>query len=325
MKIAITYDHDQLINPKENLVIINDFHDLVCESLFDVLKELGHQVFKVAATLKLEDSIRKLNPDLVFNTSIRRINGSLYAYAPTILERIQIPFTGPSAKACTNIFNKFKASRILEDNEINSPHAIIIDRETNLQIPDSLKFPLFIKPLRGGCSRGISKMSFIKSREEYIHRTEYAFNSTGSSLMIEEFLPGREFTVGVLGNQNPNVLPIMEFVYKEKGPQFRTFSNKMINYESEETICPANLNEKDYLSLKKLTLEAFVALKCRDFARVDIRMDEFGDPKIIEVNAIPNLEPETSSIAIMAMQADISFSELIDKIIGFALERKLAT
>ena len=184
-----------------------------------------------------------------------------------------------------------------------------------------MNFPLFVKPQRGGCSRGITHLSLKKTQDAFTEKINSVLKENKESVIVEEFLPGREFTVGIIGNQPPRVLPMIEFIYKSSKLPFRSYSRKTVNYEIEDTDCLAELENDDRMVIENLAVSAFIALECRDYARVDIRMDAFGNPFVLEVNAIPNLEPETSSFGLMAKHAGISFNNLLEKIINSTLNR----
>ena len=321
MKIVITYDPVLENYQNDESSFINSYHNLVTSSIASALIQSGYQVEIFEATTELERHLYELKPDLVFNTSIKSINGSKYAYAPGILENLHIPFTGPSAKACTNAYDKLKTTEILKKAGIHTPQALTFSEGNDIRIPVRMNFPLFVKPQRGGCSRGISSLSLIEAPDEFIERIRAVLYETKQPVIVEEFLPGREFTVGILGNQLPRVLPIIEFIYTNKELPFRSYSRKMDNSEIEACVCPARLNDTERKSIENLAASAYKALECRDYARVDIRMDSFGNPFILEVNAISNLEPEKSSFALMSNHAGLPFINLIDEIIKSALKR----
>jgi D-alanine-D-alanine ligase len=321
MKIAITHDPHVQKNYKDEINTIRAYHDLIASSIVAALINLGHQVEICETNDKLERKLREIKPGLVFNTSISSKNGDGYAYAPGILEKNHIPFTGPSAKACANAYDKLGTIEILDKAGIKAPLAVSFSEGDKLLIPSRMKYPLFIKPRKGGCSRGISSRSFIKTPDDFLEKIREAFEEINEPVIVEEFLPGREFSVGILGNQPIEVLTIIEFVYEHNEIPFRSYSRKMVNYEIEGMVCPAQLKDVEKKAIENLAVSAFQALECRDYARIDIRMDAQGEPFILEVNAIPNLEPNSSSFALMAKYAGISFEQLIEKILNFALKR----
>ena len=163
----------------------------------------------------------------MFNTSIKGYLGYAYGYAAEILERLKIPFTGPSAIACSNAFDKQRSLTLLRKSGLATPRSITFDKPDEINIPETFEYPLFVKPQRGGCSWGITEQSIIYSEKSAVEQIRYALESIGEPVIVEEFLSGREFTVGILENQPPKIFNILEFLYKEGELPFRSQSRKM--------------------------------------------------------------------------------------------------
>jgi D-alanine--D-alanine ligase len=321
MKIVVVQDPDLIYSLRDEANGINSYHNLVTASISSALMRSGQSVVVCEATIELENQLRKINHDLVFNTSSRTLHGSKHAFVPGLLERLKIPFTGPSSIACSDALDKQKTFEILKKVDIPTPQSVTYSLGESIKIPSNMIFPLFIKPQRGGCSKGITSNSLIKTEDEAFEKITATLEIIREPVVVQEFLAGREFTVGILGNDQPRVLPIFEFIFQENELPYRSYSRKMVNYEIEDEICLAQLNEASQRAFEDLARRAFSALKCRDYARIDIRMNKFGTPFVLEVNAIPNLEPEKSSFALMAKQAGLTFDSLIDKIIKTAFKR----
>lgn len=321
MKIIIIHDPDLLTTRGNQAGNINSYHCLVTTSIFNALSQLGHKVEIYGADPDLEYYLTQRTPDLVFNTSIRCSHNSSYAYTPEILEKLKIPFTGPSAISCSNSFDKQKTLTILRKSDAITPKSITFDSADEIFVPKSIEFPLFVKPQRGGCSWGITEQSIIYSKITAIEQIRHALESIGEPVIVEEFLSGREFTVGIIKNRPPKIFNVLEFCFKDGDLPFRSQSRKMATNEIEDSTGQAELNDVDRLAIENLALKAYTTLECRDYARIDIRMDSKGIPTLLEVNAIPNLEPETSSFGLMAKNAGITFKALIEIILESALER----
>lgn len=164
MKIFIIHDPDQLEKRGNQTGNINSYHRLVTTSISTALNQLGHKVEIFEADSYLEYNLTHCKPDLVFNTSIRSYRNSIYAYAPEILERLKIPFTGPSAISCNNAFDKQKSLTILRKANLITPKSITFDKSKEIFLPEFFEYPLFVKPQRGGCSWGITEHSIINSK-----------------------------------------------------------------------------------------------------------------------------------------------------------------
>ena len=322
MHLVLVYDSN---NPRWNVEgsqIIQSFHEDVNQAITTALQANGHIVSALEADANLEDRLREFNPDFAFNCSINSRGEGEKSYAPRILKKLGIPFTGSGASACFDAYNKGRTKRILLAAHIATPQALVIRDPRHYKIPEALTYPMFVKPLKGGCSYGIGRNNLIRDRASLHKRISQIYDQVKSPLLLEEFLEGREFTAGVLGNRDPRVLPIMEFKYKQdNGASFRSYSLKMVNYEEEEVRCPAELKPEKLTEVSRLVRRTYKALGCRDYARVDVRMDRTGKPYVLEVNALPNLMPRISSYAIMAQKAGLDFRELIRSILSTAAAR----
>ncbi len=321
MKIIVIHDLDQLATRTNNASAINSYHNLVTSCISNALTRLGHEVEIYGADPELGNNLLQFKPDLVFNTSIKGLLDSGFGYAAEILESMKIPFTGPSAIACINAYDKQKSLNLLRKSGLEIPRSITFDKPDEINVPETFEYPLFVKPQRGGCSWGITKQSIIYSENKAVEQIGYALELIGEPVIVEEFLSGREFTVGILGNQPPKIFNTLEFFYKEGELPFRSQSRKMSVNELNNSAGLAELANSDLQSIEYLALKAYKVIGCRDYARVDIRMNSRGIPTLLEVNAIPNLDPEASSFGMMAKLAGISFVKLIDIILESALKR----
>jgi D-alanine-D-alanine ligase len=322
MHLVLVYDSN---NPRQNAEgsrVIQSFHEDVNQAIMMALRENGHVVSALETDANLEERLGKLKPDFVFNCSNTGQDEGQKSFAPRILKKLGIPFTGSGGSACYNAYDKARTKQILLAAHIATPQALVIRDPRHYKIPESLTYPLFVKPVSGGCSYGIGRNNLVRSKANLNKRVQQIFDKVESPLLVEEFLEGREFTAGILGNNQPRVLPIMEFKYKrDNGASFRSYQLKMVDYANEEVRCPAELGSNKLLEVRRLVQRTYQAIGCRDYARVDVRMDRTGKPYVLEVNALPNLMPKTSSYAIMAQKAGMNFRELIRRILLNAAAR----
>jgi D-alanine-D-alanine ligase len=300
MQIALI--SDPLTTNYSNKVnrVLESHHNSVIECVTSAIEKLGHKVECIEVTNELKEQILRIKPKIVFNRSLRKDIKSELAFTPSLLDELNIPYTGSNAEVCISAFNKNKAKHILREAGIPTPKSCLISDSRDIQIPQSLSYPLFIKPNKGGCSRGIDERNPVFSKGSCIEIVRSTIEQNHQPALIEEFLTGREFTVGIFGNDPPIALPILEFIHdtsEDNNFPFRGFNIKMIEYEE---------------SKKK---------SCRDYARIDIRCDNDGIPYILEVNALPSLIPNESSFAEMAETAGISFENLIGTIMISACDR----
>lgn len=182
-----------------------------------------------------------------------------------------------------------------------------------------LKYPLFAKPIAEGTGKGISSISLIETPAQLEKASKYLLDCYAQPVLVEEFLPGREFTVGVLGTgSNARALGIMEIEMLED-------DKGIYSYEAKEN-CEKVVRYSRYAGplsgqLNDLAVKSYVGLQCRDAGRVDIRLDAQGQPSFLEVNPLPGLHPTHSDLPMIATQEGMSYPELIGEIIKSALER----
>lgn len=323
MVLVVTFDIPTRIPKTKINPIIDRHHIQVVHSIKHALEGFGHEVVTCIADSNLEANLRKIRPQIAFNLSTRTIDNSDCALAPLVLAQMKIPFTGSSARVCANAYNKLKVKRILERYGVKSPKALVIKKKEDIYIPPSLAFPLFVKPVKGGCSRGIRKENLITEKRSFTETLVGIFERMKEPLLVEEFMPGREFSVGVIGNQVIRILPIEEFINGNGASEipFRNFARKMIDFKEECFVCPAELCLKDCGRIEEAAMKAYQCLKCQDYARIDIRLDQCGNPNILDVNVLPSLIPGESSFALMAKRAGIAFNNLVQMILELACQR----
>jgi len=324
MRIALisdplTTNYSEPVNIK-----IGSTHKRVIKSIASAIENLGHAVECIEANNELEQVILRIQPQFVFNLSNEKDDKSGLAFTPSLLDELKISYTGSNAEVCVSAFNKNKTKRILQEAGIPTSKYCLIANTNEILIHDSLSFPLFIKPVRGGCSQGIHEHNLVFSNESCMKIVKTTIELSNQSVLVEEFLTGREFTVGILGNDPPRALPVLEYVNdtpESNNYSFRSFNTKMIEGRSEIKSCPAILSKTEENRIRNLAVETYQAIGCRDYARIDIRCDKDGIPHVLEVNALPSLIPNGSSFATMAETVGISFDNLIGTILIFAFER----
>jgi D-alanine-D-alanine ligase len=191
------------------------------------------------------------------------------------------------------------------------------------RLPKELGFPLLVKPVAEGTSKGVTKRSVVRDEGELREVAREIIAKYRQPALVEEYIGGREFTVGLLGERRPKVLPPMEIVFLDKADPTPIYSfemkqdwNEKIRYE-----VPARLEERELERLEKAARECFAALGCRDVARVDFRMDPEGRIYFIESNPLPGLAPGWSDLVLIAQAAGLDYRTLIGEILSFAIRR----
>lgn len=302
------------------------------ETIQAVASALGerHQVTLVNADLNAFETFRKLQPELVFNMSEGLFGASREAQIPALLEMLQIPYTGSDPLTLGLCLDKYRTKEILSYHHIATPAFALIDRVEDL--PEHLKFPLLVKPPLEGSSKGITDSSLVHDRVELKRELQRISDNYAQRALVEEFLSGREFTVAMLGNgYDLRVLPIVEIDFStlpEGANPIYSYEAKWL-WDTEEAPlqifhCPAPLEPLLQRSIEDLCSKAFSHLGCRDWSRIDVRLDGDGHPQIIEVNPLPGVLPrpeQNSCFPKAARAAGLSYSEMILSVVDAACAR----
>lgn len=236
-----------------------------------------------------------------------------------MLELLGIPYTGSGVLASALAIDKIVSKRVMQAAGIKMPESIDLTCRADMKDRDliaevrRLGYPVMVKPNRGGSTIGMSK---VESEGKLLAAVEEAFRYD-SRVMIEEFVLGTEITVGLLGNSEPKLLPIIEIV-PAKG--FYDYEAKYTPGATDE-IVPARISEKAAAQSKKLALLSHKTLGCRGMSRVDMIVDSNDDITVLEVNTIPGMTP-TSLLPTAAKAAGIEFPALLDRLIQLALEEE---
>ncbi|MCU0344981.1 MAG: ATP-grasp domain-containing protein [Ignavibacterium sp.] len=271
--------------------------------------------------------ITTYNPDAILNfvESVEGITYYEYCIAG-LYELLGYQYTGNAPQALGNCLDKKRAKEILYSNGINTPRAITLapkEKFTNKDV--NLTYPLILKLVDEDASIGISENSVVNSYRELKKQFTFLTETYKKSLIVEEYIIGRELNCAVLGGK---VLPISEIDFTglpEGLPKIVTYDGKWIEgstyYNHTKPVCPANLNEDTKRRIEKLAVEAYTVLNCRDYARVDVRLTNEGEPYVIEINPNPDVSSD-SGFARAAAATGKSYSELLFTITSFALQRK---
>lgn len=301
------------------------------DAVQEVLKKLDIHYHLFPVRDNVEDVVKALKsykPDVVINLCEGFMgDSSLEMHIPSILEILRIPYTGSSPLTLGLCQNKGLAKAILKACSVSTPnYCVATGYESAFKDLEGLSFPLIVKPLREDASIGISRRSFVRDHVELKRQIEYIINLYRQPALVEEYISGREFNVSILGNENPIVLPISEIIFDFKDePKIVDYAAKWLK-ESEEyaktrPVCPAELGSEVKSRVENAALKAYRALECRDYARVDIRLESKTEtPYVLEVNPNPDISPE-AGFARSLKAAGIPFEVFIKKILGFALER----
>lgn len=299
-----------------------------------IVKSLQKSGFKVIPIEADENAYFKLKKhkaeiDIAFNYSEGVYGKDREAQLPAILEMLKIPYTGSSPLTQAIVLNKAKTKEILKAHNI--PTALFqIFRDINAPLDKNLSFPLIVKPLSQGSSSGITNKSVVHNENELKNQVTWVINTFSAPALVETFLPGRDFSVPMLGNP-PKILPIIESDHSSLPKGYQPIDSLEVKWYLEEQknsthqICPAKLDKKLKEKIEKVCRQTWEALEILDWCRIDIRCDAGGNPNVIEVNSpcgmLPPSVSTTSYFPLSARTVGISFEDLLKTLIETALTR----
>ncbi len=334
MKIAFTYNVRHLIPDMHNPASLAEAEFDTPETILaitEALESLGHTVERVEANENAYEKLKALkgSVDLVFNFAEGLRGHDREAHIPAMLEMLQIPYTGPRPLAYALGLHKAKAKEVMHYYGIPTPCWNTAGSLKELREKNVDFFPAIVKPVGEGSSKGIYAKNLVTSASALEAVAEELLR-TYPEIMVEEFLPGREFTVGVIGTP-AQTLPIIEVIFDdlpEGMPKFDHYEAKWV-YDSRELnadplVCPANIDADLAEKIKAVALQAFDVLEMADWARLDIRLDKNGVPNVIEINCPPGMLPDprdNSRFPRAARALGIDFAGILEKILRSACLR----
>jgi D-alanine-D-alanine ligase len=276
---------------------------------------------------KAVSQIEESNPDVIFN-----LCESLYGesrqemYTASLFELLKIPYTGSPPFALGLALNKRKSKQILRAAGLPVPSSVLAISGQSFSLSD-LESPYIIKPIREDASTGISSESVVNAKEEAEERVNFIHENYKQPALIEEFISGREINVSIIGSEEPKVLAIGEIDFSKmpKGePNIVSYQAKWDPesplFGGTEPIYPAKIENELKTKIEKAATKAYLEIGCRDYGRIDMRLREDSKFYILEVNANPDISPD-SGFAKAAQVAGTSYNQCICEIASNALKR----
>lgn len=293
--------------------------------------EIYHEVILVEANEFAFEKLRETSPDIVFNFAEGLKGISREAQIPAMLDMLGIPYTGSDPLTLATCLDKARTKEILTYHGI--PNAKFILADTVEKIKDhNLSYPIIVKPYSEGSGKGIFSTSFVKNIDELTKEVTRVLSEYDQPALVEEFLPGREFTVAVLGNgDEAEVLPVIEINYNDFPENFipiYSYEAKWILDTRENPLdvftCPADISQELEREIKETVLRTYNTLRCKDWSRIDLRLDASGVPSIIEINPIPGILPnpeDNSCFPKAARTVGLSYNDTVNKVLYVAAKR----
>lgn len=325
MKIGMTYDlrQDYLDMGYSELETAELDAIETIEGIEQALLALGHQPVRIGSGKRLVEAlVRGDRWDLVFNISEGLVGIGREAQVPAILDLYEIPYTFSDPLVMSLCLHKGMTKQIIRHAGLATADFIVARSVADIgQVP--FEPPFFAKPVAEGTGMGITANSVIHSLAELEAVCRGLFDQFKQPVLIEQFLPGREFTVGLAGTgKDARVLGTMEILLSDKAEQqVYSFENKE-GWEGRVKYRPVSPDQDPLIqAVETLAVNAWNALGCRDGGRVDIRCDHLGRPSFIEVNPLAGLRPDYSDLPILCGLFGTSYVHLIEMILESALKR----
>jgi D-alanine-D-alanine ligase len=333
LKVAVLYNlYERLQKKGEEKDSLAE--DAIVEEIGAVekgVRVLGHQCNVMAIREEIYPVIhwlKEIEPDVVFNLCESVYGNSCWEMnIPALLDLFQIPYTGSPPLTLGLCQDKGKVKDILNSQGILTPRYKIFDQ--GFKPMKGNVFPVIVKPLHEDGSLGISRESVVYEDEALNKQVQYIIERYYQPAMVEEYIEGRELNVGLLEtNGNVSVLPISEIDYSEfpEGvPKICGYEAKWITesveYQKSKPICPAPLEWVMQKRVEHLAVRVFNLFGCRDYARVDMRIDRDGKIYILEVNPNPDISPQSGMNRALKVRG-MTYEEFVGRLLERALIRK---
>jgi D-alanine-D-alanine ligase len=342
-KIAILANIKDDDYPKPEGVPPDAFADFdhieTVDSLRAALETDGHSTVFIQADRDLPYALKEVKPDICFNIAEGLGGEAREAQVPALLEMLGIPYTGSRVLANGISLDKTLTKRIWRDRRLPvAPFQEFSVGDEPLRA--ELKFPLFVKPAREGTGMGVDMNAIVNNEKELRERAVYIVNTYQQPALVETFLPGREFTVGILGRADAKLYSRHPEWYEKDGfhrfpvlelDTTRSVTPWVYGLEAKSKdvgadgspgyFCPADIEPELEKKLKYFALRAHMLLNALDVSRTDIRLDEDGNPRVMEINTLPGLTPDYSDLCLQAKAESIRYEDLVLDILYLGASR----
>jgi len=322
MKVGLTYDLRQDYMAEgygEEETAEFDRPDTI-DAIENTLRDLGYRTDRIGHAKQLSLRLAAGDRwDLVFNIAEGLRGLGREALVPALLDAYDIPYTFSDPLVLSLTLHKGATKHVIRDLGIPTPDFAVIETDADLDGVD-LPLPVFVKPVAEGTGKGISAASRVISRDDLVSRCRFLLRTFKQPVLVETFLPGREFTVGIVGTgARARAVGVMEILFKPSAEQqVYSFLNKE---EYRERIAYRRVEDGIAEEAERVALDSWRGLGCRDAGRVDLRADLEGKVYFLEVNPLAGLHPEHSDLPILCGLVEMSYRDLISAIMDSAVLR----
>ncbi len=285
------------------------------------LESGGHRVERIGNVRRLLERLPGLDVDIVFNICEGVGHRSREAEVPTVLEVFGVPYVGSDGLALSLTLDKVMAKKVFVADGVPTPRFFLANGTFSVKDWDGMALPVIVKPCHEGSSKGISEDSIVRKKKDLRGRIEEVHRLYHQPAIVEEFVRGSEFTVLVIGNDDPEALePVQVQIAGLLDLGDLMYTWRRLASTDIEYVCPAKAPAGLRRQLCRMAVAAYRAVGCRDFGRVDFRVDEKRRPYVLEVNPLPSLSDEDVFPAI-ARAHGWTYEGLLLKIVDIARKR----
>jgi D-alanine-D-alanine ligase len=319
LRVGLTFNMKR-IDPTSNDAEAEFDSPGTIQAITSAIESYGHTVVPLEATSELPRIFATATPDVVFNIAEGMRGRGREAHVPALCELLGIPYSGSDATTLSLCLDKGLTKQILRAAGIETAEWQVMT--TGREKLKPLRYPVIVKPNAEGTSKGITSASVVSDEAAARAAARALIERYGQPALVEEYISGREFTVGLLGERRPKVLPIMEVVFVNPAAHpVYGFTEKQSDTPRVRFECPAKLTPLETKRIEKVVKDTFAALDCRDVSRVDLRMAPDGKVYVIEINPLPGLTPDFSDLCQIAKVAGMDYRTLIGEILAGSIKR----
>ena len=321
LKIGITFNLKKNLDSElpDNEAEFDDMETI--RAIQSALETSGSCVELYEATEDLPVRLTSKRPDIVFNIAEGIRGRGREAQVPAMLNFLGIPFTGSDETTLCIAMDKALTKRIVSSYGISTPDYRLV--KNGAPFPDTaLSYPIIIKPNNEGSSKGISNLSIVHDEASLRSILNEKTNAYKTDMLLEEYISGREFTVGILGNRDEiRVFPPMEIIFNNTSQGIYSYEVKRNFMQFVRYECPPLIDAGLRKKIEQTAETIYRALSCRDMARMDFRLSPAGELHFIEINPLPGLAPGYSDFPMIASFSGMDHRVLVLKILDLALTR----
>ncbi len=291
------------------------------DDLARIFESFGHTVIKIGNVQKLLAQINTLDVDIVFNIHEGTGDRNRESQVPIILDLYKIPFTGSDALTLGITLDKMVAKKCFIADGVPTPRFFVAYNTQNLEKLNTIGFPLIVKTMWEGTSKGLSENSLVHDYTALARQVALIVEKYKQPALVEEFISGTEFTIGVIGNENPVAMPVAQVCIggnTDLGDHFYTF--ELTQGNEVRYVCPAQISSELTKKMQAISVAAYQSVGCRDYGRVDFRVDQKGNPYVLEINPLPSLDRK-DVFNLFPKVLGTTFEDTINHILNLALKR----